>query len=389
MHMASKRILRKLVIWFAVFAAAAGVLSYVAFPYLRATALMLQVANPKDHSLITRLGAREVTNHYFEFQSRAGKIHARLFIPAGMTGGPGMVIVHGVHELGIQEPRLMAFAEAMASNGIVVLTPEVESLKDYHVAPDGIAVIGESARWLAGQIEHPVGVMGLSFAGGLALLAASDEHYADSIAFVFAVGAHDDLPRVARFYATDQMLAPGGALIHMQAHEYGPQVLVYAHPEDFFSATDATTAAHAIQLHLYDKDAEAATEAAKLSPASQVRLQSLFKHDLAVIGQPLLDSTAHRTVEMEAVSPHGRLANLHVPVLLLHGAGDNVIPPSETQWLAKEIPAQELKAMLISKALSHVEMEGSISWRDKAQLIGFIANMLKREQNTTTLPPQK
>ena len=50
--------------------------------------------------------------------------------------------------------------------------------------------------------------------------------------------------------------------------------------------------------------------------------------------------------------------------------------------LASEIPAKELKAMLISKAVSHVEMEGGISWRDKAQLIDFIAKVLKQEWET-------
>ena len=107
-----------------------------------------------------------------------------------------------------------------------------------------------------------------------------------------------------------------------------------------------------------------------------------ISHDLSVIRQPLLDSSAHRFAEMEAVSPHGKLAHLRVPVLLLHGAGDNVIPPTETQWLASEIPAGKLKGMLISKAVSHVEMEGGISWRDKTQLIAFMAKVLEQEWDT-------
>ncbi len=374
--------LRKLIVFLAVFFLVLLTLSYIAYPYIRASALVLQVANPHDRSLIVRIGAHEVTNNYFEFQSTAGKIRARTFRPIGVADPPGMVIVHGVHELGIQEPRLMAFANAMASNGILVLTPEVESLKDYRVTPDGIAVIGESAKLLSTQTGHRVGLMGLSFAGGLALQAAADDHYADSIAFVFAVGAHDDLPRVALFFATDQIEAPNGTLTHMQAHEYGPLVLVYAHPEDFFPAAESATAAHVIQLDLYGKGQEAAAEAAKLPAGSQALLQSLLKHDLSVIRQPLLDSSAHRAVEMETVSPHGKLANLRVPVLLLHGAGDNVIPPTETQWLASEIPAKELKAVLISKAVSHVEMEGGISWRDRAALINFIAKVLKQEWET-------
>src|SRR5579883_2043382 len=155
----------------------AGILASLWFglPYVRAAALILKVANPNDNSLLTRIGAHEVTNNYLEIPSAAGAIKARTFRPVGISNPPGMVIVHGVHELGIQEPRLLAFAQAMASNGILVLTPEVESLKDYQITPEGITVIGESARWLATQTGHPVGVMGLSFAGGLALVAAADD----------------------------------------------------------------------------------------------------------------------------------------------------------------------------------------------------------------------
>ena len=88
-----------------------------------------------------------------------------------------MVIFHGVHHLGIDEPRLMGFAAAMASCGIRVLTPELPGIKDYHVSEDSVRTIGESVKWFAAQTGGPVGVMGLSFAGGLALVAAEDPQY--------------------------------------------------------------------------------------------------------------------------------------------------------------------------------------------------------------------
>jgi dienelactone hydrolase len=65
----------------------------------------------------------------------------------------------------------------MASCGIRVLTPELPGIKDYHVSKDSVRTIGESAKWLAAQTGGPVGVMGLSFAGGLALVAAADPAY--------------------------------------------------------------------------------------------------------------------------------------------------------------------------------------------------------------------
>jgi len=68
---------------------------------------------------------------------------------------------------------------------------------------------------------------------------------------------------------------------------------------------------------------------------------------------------------------------LHVPVLLLHGAADNVIPPSELLWLRQDIPAGELKNALISPAISHVSMEGEPTLLDKLRLVHFMAQVLE------------
>src|SRR5439155_24989482 len=80
----------------------------------------------------------------------------------------------------------------------------------------------------------PVGVMGLSFAGGLALMAAADARYQSDISSVIALGAYDDLARVTRFLATNEIELPDGKTGRIPAEQYGALVLVYAHIEDFF-----------------------------------------------------------------------------------------------------------------------------------------------------------
>ena len=60
------------------------------------------------------------------------------------------------------------------SCGLRVLTPQLPGIKDYHVDRSSVQVIGESAKWFAQKTGGPVGVMGLSFSGGLALVAAAD-----------------------------------------------------------------------------------------------------------------------------------------------------------------------------------------------------------------------
>src|SRR5205814_3968483 len=46
--------------------------------------------------------------------------------------------------------------------------------------------------------------MGISFSGGLSIVAAGRPSLAGHVSYVFAIGGHDDLPRVLRYWCTGQ-----------------------------------------------------------------------------------------------------------------------------------------------------------------------------------------
>jgi pimeloyl-ACP methyl ester carboxylesterase len=217
-------------------------------------------------------------------------------------------------------------------------------------------------------------LIGLSFAGGLSLLAAAKPEYASNIGFVLAIGAHDDMGRVARFFAANVIARPDGTESTLAAHEYGVLVLAYAHLEDFFSARDVPVAREALREWLWERP-DAMKAAATLSPAGQKELDELLHHRDLLRDSLLKEITLHKD-EMDAVSPHGHMAALHAPVYLLHGAGDTVIPASETLWLAKDVPPQDLKTSLVSNALVHVDMGDKVRWQEQWQLVDFMAQVL-------------
>jgi dienelactone hydrolase len=301
-------------------------------------------------------------------------IRARLYSPRTPHGA--IVLIPGVHHLGIDEPRLVRFARAIAASGVTILTPEIRELIDYQIDGASADEIGAAAHALRTQTDAPVGVMGMSFAGGLALLAASDARFAPDVAFVVAIGAHDDLARVSRFFATNEIARPDGTILHLAAHPYGPLILVYDRLADFFPADDLAVARDALRLWLWeDKDA-ARARANSLSPASLAKITALFDDDLhAIVPELLAEVDAHADT-MRAASPHDRLAGLHAPVFLLHGAGDSVIPATETLWLATDVPNGLVRDMLISPAILHVELEGEPTFSQKWALVHFMADVL-------------
>jgi pimeloyl-ACP methyl ester carboxylesterase len=278
----------------------------------------------------------------------------------------------------MDEPRMIAFASAMASCGLRVLTPELPGIKDYHVDAGTIATIGDSAAWLAAQQNNrPVGIMGLSFSGGLSLLAASDRRWHNAIKFVTAVGSQDNMARVADYYRTGNDPRPDGTIEYLAPHEYGPLVLEYQHLADFVPADDLPALREVLRAHLYEDKPAEKQAMAKLTWFQAAQAEQLMATTSAYTREMLANSERQHLDYAATVSPHGHLGTLDTPVYLLHGEADNIIPAAETQWMAAELPKHILKAELISPVISHLDMDGlGPTALDQLRLVHFFALVL-------------
>ena len=343
--------------------------------HVRAMSLLARMSQQKNW--IARLDQHPYEIQTLTFHSATGLSRARLYVPSGIENPPAMVVVPGLHQLGMNEPRLMNFAKSLAESGVEVLTPQVDALADYRVEPQSINLIGTSAQFLSHRVGEKVGVLGLSFAGGLSLMAAADPKYADDIFFIAAVGGQDDVQRVEHYLVEGQTRWPDSTLLTTPPNEYGWLIVIYSHPEDFFAPEDVEGARESLRLLLHENGKQANARATQLSPEGQRLMKEIFDGHRELFRDRLLaDLDKHKT-EAIAVSPHDHIQGLKAKVLLVHGEGDDVIPPSETEWLTCDIPKGDLQEALISRAISHVSLEKAPGWRDQVAVIHWIALMLK------------
>jgi dipeptidyl aminopeptidase/acylaminoacyl peptidase len=105
-------------------------------------------------------------------------------------------------------------------------------------------------------------------------------------------------------------------------------------------------------------------------------MAQLFAHDTRSLVPDISRALGAAQPEIVAASPHYYLAKVHVPVMLLHGSADNVVPPTETLWLEHDLPKGALNSALISPAIGHVEVGGA-TVMDQARLIDWMAKMLE------------
>jgi dienelactone hydrolase len=363
-------------------AAAAILLAFAGWPMLRvhlqSVAVLDLVGDKPVPSWLRRFVSEPIAVRDLQLPLASGTVRARLYTPLAPRNAPAIIVLHGVHHLGIDEPRLENFATAMAACGIQVLTPELPDIKDYQVGANSIATIGESAEWLTHEDGgRPVGVLGLSFSGGLSLLAAADPQYQKNVRFVMAVGSQDEMSRVATYYRTGEDVRPDGTEEALAPHEYGPLVLEYEHVGEFVPAHDVASIRAVLRAHLYEDATAEHAALGRLSATQSAEAKALMNTSLPATRTALERVDERHAGDMAAVSPHGRLATLKTPVYLLHGAGDNIIPSAETEWMAAELPKRSLKAVLISPVLSHLDLDGAKpTTADQLRLVHFFAEVL-------------
>ena len=77
---------------------------------------------------------------------------------------------------GIREARLVGMAEDLAASGYDVLTVATPDLQKFRITPTSTDIIEDAAVWLAGQQpaggDGKIGMLGISFSGGLSIVAA-------------------------------------------------------------------------------------------------------------------------------------------------------------------------------------------------------------------------
>jgi pimeloyl-ACP methyl ester carboxylesterase len=180
--------------------------------------------------------------------------------------------------------------------------------------------------------------------------------------------------RVARFFASDTLELPDGKQEHFQSHEYGLLILAYSHLEDFFQPRDLQLAHDSLRQRLWEQ--AAATGASKAMSAQGQATMDLLVNHRERMETAMLQEIDRHSKDMDAISPSGKMAGLHVPVYVLHGSGDTIIPASESLWLARDVPRDDLRAVLISPALVHVDMDKKVTYYDEWALVDFMAKVL-------------
>jgi dienelactone hydrolase len=325
-----------------------------------------------------RGGATGIQEDELEIQRGDRSVPATLFHPNyNRTPLPGWVVLHGITRPGRHHPTLLRFVRALAGTGATVLVPEIPEWRELFLAPDeASATIRTSVFHLSGMegtLPDRIGVMGFSMGVPQVLLAATDSSLKGRLRGVAGFGGYGSLDRTIHFLFQGEHEWEGKT--HMADPDpYGRWVIGGNYLTKVPGFEEAGDVAHAL-LTLARKAGdlqvgawESCYDSAKEELQGEIHPS---RHDLFRAFAPSTGRVPPKVLSSQLVpglaeavraaapssDPMSFLDRIFVPVRLVHGRGDRLIPFSESLRLAEAFPQTADIRVYLTGLFSHSHVD--------------------------------
>lgn len=372
------------------------VVAYVTAPYARATALIVRVAaiGGPAQAIVGMQDNRVEAQPRHMVPTRHGDVPAQFYMPATVSER-ALLVMPGFNSNGLDEGRLAALADDIAASGYPVMALALPDLQQFRLTPAATDVIEDAVAWMAKQPrlapDGRVGIIAVSFSGGLAIVAAGRDSVRDKLAFVVSLGGHGDMRRVMKYLATGVAPKVDG-LGHHPPHDYGVAVILntladrgvvpadQAGPlrdaiETYLRASQATVISDAAAAPIF---AQARTMTESLPEPSRTYMHYVNERDVARLGAVLVPYLDQAGVNDPALSPELAPAPA-ASTFLLHGYDDNIIPAAESVLLAEHLRSKGVRTkVLLSGLITHASVNPNATAMDAWKLVSFWASVIKQ-----------
>lgn len=298
-----------------------------------------------------------------------------LLVPrAGHGPWPTWVVLHGMTRLGRHHHALTRFIRALASSGAAVLVPEVPEWTELDVDPGVTApTVGAAVEGLRREgvlaAGDQVGLIGFSFGSPQALLTSVHPEVGPDVGAVVGFGGYCDLERTLRFQLTGRhewqgrrrALAPDPYGRWIVAANFLPRAAGYTNSQDVADALRAM-AREAGDRGLPAWDPSYDTYKAELRDRLPPGDRPLFDLFAAASDRPapldeleaVVEPLAHAAREAEPLmEPFPGVRDVAVPVHLLHGRNDRLIPYTESLRMVERMPERVASRVTVTGLFAH------------------------------------
>lgn len=326
-------------------------------------------------------GRAAVAEHPITLDRGDRTVPADLYLPRARSLPPHpWVVLHGITVPGRRHAELRRFARAMAGTGAAVLVPEVPEWSRLELAPHLTAPTVDAAlrhlEGFRGLGETGAALMGFSFGAPQAVAASTDPSLRGRLTGVAGFGGYYDLKHTVRFLLTG-VHEWNGRRERLSPDPYGRWVVMGNYLDRIPGHEDAGDVARALR--------ELATEAGRVGAPSWEPVYDELKAELRnrvapgrrrlwdllvrPSGRPepepgeveeLVEGLVETASGLDPLmAPASSLEGVRLPVRLVHGRGDRLIPYTETLRAARALEARTDVEATITRLFAHSSQD---SW---------------------------
>lgn len=268
------------------------------------------------------------------------------FEPAGHCRST-IIALHGGTVNGKDDIRLQHLGRCLAACGATCIVPTLPKLSRFEWNFTDIDALVDLIREST-QDGVKVGLIGFSYGGSYALLAAADQRIANHIAFVLSFGAYYALDDLNRHQAAFGRIAPQQP-DHWDNWLYLQLVMAKRNADKLYLSDQVRASLHNL-LGRYCHAAE--LEEKKAFYQNHLNSDALVDFENSATNQMLL----------EQLSPKGRLSAIRCPVGLIHAQADTLVPVRHAFQIARELFSHNISHnILVSDLLDHVTLSNVFS----------------------------
>lgn len=267
-----------------------------------------------------------------------------------------LVLVPGASRAGKDEPRFVAFAEALAAAGFAVVVPDIAGLRDLQISAADAEAIAAAVQTAAAAAPRGGGVVvaAVSYGVGLAILAALQPQLRDRVRLIVGVGGYHDLTATIAFFTTGWHRDAAGAWQYRSPNSYGKWAFLHSNAERLTDSGDRALLAAMAERRAVDATAPLDDLAARLGPQGRPVYELVTNADPERVPALLAALPPLVGDEIMALDLARRdLRALKARLLLVHGRDDGIVPAEQSLSLAAAVPQGQAEVILVD-GLDHV-----------------------------------
>ncbi|XDD55230.1 alpha/beta hydrolase family protein [Leptospira sp. WS4.C2] len=282
---------------------------------------------------------------------RKGNLRADCYLAKSQSLGT-IITINGLAPLGNRDPRFIIVNRSLNNLGYTVVSPFFDEICDYKISLRNIDDIKDSILFISGQKDlcpsGKVSIFAPSFSGSLSLIAVSDKQIVDRMNTICAIGA---------FAHADEII--GNLFADQSLDEYGRMILLL----NFLplSIGENKSLFKAIKLAILDnyfkyKDNLLEPHFSKMKKVDRDFFENLkYDKDFRMKHWDIILKKSGKDRELlSALSVTNHINSLSLPILLIHGLKDDVVPATESAMLHAELVARGVECKLcITNLISH------------------------------------